>query len=422
MQPPNTKPSATANHTALLRLRVIHTIEERVNAGVSLAQALREASSRPWPDDALGDYYAVRTIEDWWYAYREGGFEALSPKGRSDAGASRRIDQAMGARLIASVEKYPQLPVKVWWRQAQAQGEALAPLPTVYRFLRQRGYDRKGLKRGRMESGPTKAYETARVNELWMVDFSPGPKLRTGSGAVLSTQLCVIIDDHSRLIAFGFYALKADTEAFLHALKEAVIRRGVPVKLYTDQGGPFICEHARWVCANLGIRLLHARPYHAWSKGKVERLIRTIQDQFEAALHLEGQSVQSLQALNSRFWQWVETAYHQARHSATVQTPLERYRQAIGTLRQIPSEVDIEPLFYTRKTRTVRKDGTVVVDKVLYEVPLHLRGLQVELRYDPFALDRIEVWHDKRLVRLACRVNRIANSELGGGTGAHYER
>lgn len=118
----------------------------------------------------------------------------------------------------------------------------------------------------------------------------------------------------------------------------------------------------------------------------------------------------------------MEKTYHQTRHSTTEQSPLERYRQAIGTLRQIPEDVNIEPLFYTRKTRVVRKDGTVIVDKVLYEVPLHLRGLQVELRYDPFALDHMEVWHDKRRVRLAQRVNRIANSELAGGTGEHYER
>jgi|GEM_PF-792710 len=37
-----------------------------------------------------------------------------------------------------------------------------------------------------------------------------------------------------------------------------------------DQGQPFVNHHARIVCANLGIRLLHANPYHAWSKGKVE--------------------------------------------------------------------------------------------------------------------------------------------------------
>ena len=42
---------------------------------------------------------------------------------------------------------------------------------------------------------------------------------------------------------------------------------------------------------NLGIRLLHAKPYHAWSKGKVERFTGTIQRDFELTLRLSRTSV-----------------------------------------------------------------------------------------------------------------------------------
>lgn len=409
-----------SNQTALLRYKVINWIEERIADGFRLAEALREASSRPWPEDASGDYYAARTIEDWWYAHRQGGFAALCPKARSDSGNSRVINEATGLRLIELVEKYPRMAVKVWWRLYKEQGETLPALSSVYRYLRRHGFDSKGLRRGRLESGPTKTFETARVNDLWMVDFSPGPKLRTATGAVLATQLCVIIDDHSRLIPFCFYALRADTEAFLHALKEAVSRRGLPVKLYTDQGKPFVCEHARVTCANLGIRLLHARPYHAWSKGKVERIIRTIQDDFEAGLRIDSRAAASLEELNRKLWNWVESAYHQRPHGSTKESPLSRYQRAVGTLRQLPPEADLEALFFTRLDRTVRKDGTVLIDKELYEVPLHLRGLRVELRYDPFSKKRIDVWHEKRRVGAARLANRQLNSEIGGGIS--YER
>lgn len=248
-----------------------------------------------------------------------------------------------------------------------------------------------------------------------MVDFSPGPKIRDlDSAALLTTQLSIIIDDHSRLIPLAFYALNANTEAFLHTLKETVLRRSVPVKLYTDQGKPFVCDHARLLCANLGIRLLHARPHHAWSKGMIERLIRTLQQQFQAELRLERESAGSLKELNDKLWHWGETQYHQTKHSATQETPKERYRRAIGTqLRKLPADVDVEPLFYTRVVRSVRKDGTVVLGKALYEVTLHLRELQVELRYDPFEKERMEVWHDKRFVKLATRVNLVLNSNTG---------
>lgn len=413
--------SNQANNTALLRFRVVNWVEERHSSGSALAHALREASSRPWPDQELGNYFAWRTIEDWWYAYKKDGFKALSPQARNDAGQSRSITPLIGARLLELKEKYPDMAVKVWWRHALKEGEKLAPLSTIYRYLRARGYDRKGIARGKLHTGPTKAFETERVNELWMIDFSPGPKIReTTTGALLATQLSILVDDHSRLIPFAFYCLNANTEAFLHTLKEAVVRRGVPVKLYTDQGKPFVCDHARMVCANLGIRLLHARPYHAWSKGKIERLIRTLQVQFEAGLRLEGESAGSLEELNAKLWHWIENDYHQTKHSAIGETPLERYRRAIGTLRELPADVDIEPLFYTRVLRTVRKDGTVVSGKTLYEVPLHLRGLRVELRYDPFDKSHLEVWHDKRLAGLACRANLALNSTTG--ERADYER
>jgi transposase InsO family protein len=82
-------------------------------------------------------------------------------------------------------------------------------------------------------------------------------------------------------LAKGAYYERADTQTFHQTLKEAIRRRGLPAKLYTDQGAAFTSDHTRIICANLGIRLLHAKPYHAWSKGKVERLFRTIQQGFE---------------------------------------------------------------------------------------------------------------------------------------------
>jgi len=113
----------------------------------------------------------------------------------------------------------------------------------------------------------TKCFEAPFVNDLWRTDFSPGPYLHPADGAkAIPTFLWVIIGDHSRLIPYAAYFLRADTQAFQQTLTEALRRRGLPAKLYTDQGGPFTSDHTRVVCANLGIRLLHAKPYHAWSK------------------------------------------------------------------------------------------------------------------------------------------------------------
>jgi transposase InsO family protein len=279
--------------------------------------------------------------------------------------------------------------------------------------------DRRALRSGRLESGATKAFEAPHVNDLWMVDFSPGPTLSV-NGKALSTQLCVLVDDHSRLIAFAAYYPQANTEAFHHAFKEAVLRRGLPRKLYTDNGRPFINGHSHLVCAQLGVRLLHCKPYHSWSKGKCERLIQTIQQGFETTLRLSGNAAASLEELNAKLSLWIQTVYHQRPHSSTGQSPEYRYQQAAKTLRQWDPALEIEPLFYLRLERTVRKNGTVRLDRELYEVPLSLRALKVQLRLDPWRRTRIEVWYQHKFMGLARKAPLHLNSEQGGSQA--YER
>ena len=233
---------------ALTKFKAVNWIEEQLKTGCRLSSTLRLASLRPWPDET-GRCYAVRSIEDWWYAYKNEGFEGLQPQTRSDKGTSRKIDAETGRFIIEQVSTYPTVPVKVLYQNWQKQEVPhLPPIRSVYRYLQRQGYDRKSIASGRLDTGPTKAFEAPFVNDLWMVDFSPGPKLRTEDGRVVSTQLCIIIDDHSRLIPSAAYYEKADTAAFLDCLKESLIRRGVPIKLYTDQGGPFICQHT-WAFA-----------------------------------------------------------------------------------------------------------------------------------------------------------------------------
>src|SRR5258706_9469537 len=210
MNDSNKNSNSPSQNQALTRFRVINLLEDQLPHGPCLSEALREASVRPWPDQN-GDYYAVRTIEDWWYAFKKGGFVALQPVPRSDQGKNRVLDQATAAWVLEQVAQNPQVSFKVLFVHWQQQGRSLPSLSVFSGFLRRQGYDRKSLRSGRLESGPTKAFEAPAVNDLWMVDFSPGPTLSL-EGKGLATHLCVLIDDHSRLIPFAAYYPHADTE------------------------------------------------------------------------------------------------------------------------------------------------------------------------------------------------------------------
>jgi putative transposase len=256
---------------------------------------------------------------------------------------------------------------------------------------------------------------------LWMADFSPGPFLQlSGQKKATATHLCALIDDHSRVIVFAGYYLQADTRSFHHSLQEALRRRGLPRKLYTDQGGPFINDHTRVICANLGIRLLHAKPYHAWSKGKIERFFHTLQQDFEARLRLAGQQAGSLEELNARLADWLQTVYHVRVHEGIGMSPAERFAQGSAQVRPLDPHLDLERLFYAQLFRVVRKDGTVRLDNELYELDLALRGLEVRLRFNPWTRARVEVDYRGQSFGVARKVDRHLNSQLCGG-GA-YEK
>ena len=410
---PKTPP---AQAIALERFALVAKIQDLLRQSFPLSVALEQVSASPVTlPDGRQRLFARRTIEDWWYDYQLGGFAALVPKVRTDKGRPRTLSPQQQQWILQQAQAHLAVPVKVLYRRWLEQDPQLSSLNTIYRLLRQHQLHTQARRQQLRQplGGATKCFEAPFVNDLWMTDFSPGPYLHSAEGAkAIPTFLCVIIDDHSRLIPFAAYYPRADTPAFHQTLKEALRRRGLPAKLYTDQGGPFTNDHTRVVCARLGIRLLHAKPYHAWSKGKAERVLFTIQQDFEAGLRLPGQSVATLAELNARFSLWLQSVYHTRVHSSTGMTPTERYQRGAHLVKALDPHLDLDQLFYHQITRTVRRDGTVRIDNQLYEVDLSLRTLEVQLRFDPAKLDRVQVFYHGTGFGLAKAVDLHLNSQI----------
>lgn len=407
----NGPPLESAEAIALRRYALVTELKNWVDQGLSLAAALTAVVQKAELDPEKR--VAVRTLEDWWYAYRRGGFAALKPKARADRGQSRTLTVEQRQRILDAIRRQPAIPIKVHYRHWKRDDPSLPSLSSVHRFLWQQElnhHQRRALVRQAL-SGPTKAWETAAVNELWMVDFSPGPWVqRPAEPKALATQLCVMLDDHSRVVTAARYQESADTRAFHAVFKEALRRRGVPRAVYADHGGPFVNDHTRVVCAQLGIRLLHARPYHAWSKGKIERFFHTLQSDFEAALQLPGQAPVSLDELNQRLAEWLAT-YHTRVHATTGQTPEQRFAAQAHRVHALDPGLDLDRVFYAQQLRLVRKDGTLRLDNDWYEVPLCLRGLEVRLRFDPWTRERIEIDYRGQSFGVARKLNRQINGQ-----------
>lgn len=394
---------------ALRRYSLVAEVKTLADQGLPLSLAVVEVSKKT-QQQSEGPV-APRTLEDWWYAHQQSGFAALKPKQRSDRGASRKLTAQQQQRILEAVRRQPGIAIKVHFRHWKKDDPNLPSLGTVHRFLWQHELNlkqRRSLIRQSL-GGPTKAWESAGVNELWMVDFSPGPWLNIPSQPkAVATQLCVLLDDYSRVAPCARYAAAADTQAFHAVFKEALRRRGIPRALYADNGGPFVNDHTRVVCAQLGVRLLHARPYHCWSKGKVERWFFTVQEDFEASLKLPGQAPASLDELNQRLALWLQD-YHTRIHSTTGETPEARFARHAHQVHSLDSRLDLERIFYAQVQRLVRKDGTFRLDNDWYEAALSLRGLVVQLRFDPWTKERIEVDYRGQSFGLARKLNRQLN-------------
>jgi transposase InsO family protein len=124
--------------------------------------------------------------------------------------------------------------------------------------------------------------------------------------------LIAFLDDATRVIPHAAFAQSENTAAFLSVMQQAVLRRGLPKRLYVDNGAAYRSHHLSLVCAKLGITLIHTRPYQPQAKGKQERWFRTVRLQLLPALVEDD--LKSLDALNRKLWAWVEGEYHMSPH------------------------------------------------------------------------------------------------------------
>jgi putative transposase len=399
----------------LLRHSAVSWIEQCRNGGGCFRECVKRASQLDWE----GRFFSPRTLEDWYYAHRRGGFSRLQGRQRSDAGELRALQPRVAEAILELRKSQPRLTVTAILERLRVQGIIEAgsqcSRSTVYRFLHQQGLDRHRLRALVNEvGGPTKAWESDSPNALWMSDVMDGPSLKNDSkGAAQRTWLVATLDDHSRLSPHAQFYPHQKITALLDCLRQGFARRGLPEALYTDQGKIFTGSQLKIVCANLGIRLLHARPYAAWSKGKIERFFRTLQESFLAELSFEPAT--ELEQLNNRLWSWIENTYHRRTHAALGgKSPLERFSSV--QLRPLPE--NWQALFYERIKRRVRLDATVSLEAQLWEVPVHLRGRQIELRRDPFEPSRIEVWYQGTLCGRATRCDKVLNNHY---SSSNYE-
>jgi len=351
---------------------------------------------------------SVTTLRRYLATYREKGFDALRPTPRVDAGAPRAFPPEVLDKAMALREEQParttQTIVDILQRDDSLSLPRSVNVHTLTTHLRRRGKTRRLLAQA---TRTYQRFEREHVNSLWQGDAMVGPWLpdpyapsnprRAGAGKRRAHLFC-FIDDHSRLVPYAEFFFDEALPRMERVLKVALLRRGVPLAVYVDNGQVYSSTQFHAACATLGIERIQTAPYSPEAKGKQERFFETLRLQFLP--EVEASHLTTLTDLNESLWAWLECVYHQHEHSETKQTPLARYTAGLNQVRHADPET-VRRAFLWREKRKVRRDATLSLQGNRYQVEPHLAGRTLELRFDPFDLSQLELYLDGARLGLA---------------------
>ena len=334
--------------------------------------------------------YSYKTLEKWKSLYTIGGLDALMPRVRADKGIPRALNEDAISEIYRIKGEHPRMNATQIHDHLirEAFIPATVSVDSVQRFIRHN--DLKSARDPNLRD--RKAFEEDAFGKIWQADTCYLPYI-TEDGRSRRVYCIMIIDDHSRLLVGGELFYNDNACNFQKVLKDAIATYGIPDKLYVDNGCSYSNEQLSMICVSLGILLLHTKIRDGASKGKVERHFRTLKERWLYTLDME--SVTSLSQFNGMLKDYMRD-YNTTFHRGIDGVPLERYRNSKDHPRKPQSRQWLDDCFYNRITRKVRKDSTITIDKVCYDVPMQFISAKVDIRYLPDDMTSAYILFDDR--------------------------
>ena len=371
---------------ALFRLSVIGPLVSRARLEKGELKTLIKQIAKQSYQTPNGRHTMLsnKTIERWYYLWCRHGVDGLAPKPRVDCDKSSipadiqqqliELKQAQKSRSINNLIKLLEEQKIVPCGQLSRS--------SVHRLLSSHGLSKRVVSDANHIE--RRSFEAEYAGDIWYGDVMHGPRVMTKFGK-RKVYLVTYMDDASRLICHSAFYLSETALSIEHALKESLLKRGMPKKLIVDNGSAYRALSMQTICARLDIRLVYCRPYESQGKGKLERWHRSLREAFLTEVNLAN--INSLDDLNARLWIWLEHAYHQSPHSGLEDkaTPLARWQQDLLKVCQLGHYAsNLDEYFYHRIQRSVRKDGTLSWKGKVYEVPHEFCGQEVNLVVEPY--------------------------------------
>ena len=319
---------------------------------------------------------------------------ALTAPAPSAAGVAPEIEQqvlqvaakhrAWGAKKLHAVLWPPEEKEN---EEENEEENASAPIcvRTVGRILRRAG---RSARAPAIPEAPTcPGFERGQCNALWQLDFK-------GLEQCHAFRPLSILDDASRfclgLFPIARLSVRRATESpallLWSGLWEVFGEYGLPEAILCDNGDGFAGSAGVGLTpfemrlARLGIAVLHGRPYHPQTQGKVERFHRTLEAEWRALLRVPVEEA--------------PRALEQIRHSYNWVRPHEALGQRkpgalySASVRPRPDELPLAVVSEEGQKRKVNENGFISFQGNSFRVGRGLCGEWVEVRTEPDAEGR----------------------------------
>jgi putative transposase len=397
---------------ARLRFAIIGPLLASPPRRGELHQEIGRLAAKTWRHPRTGEpvRFGRSTIERWLYTARASRdpVAVLGRAVRRDAGAHPSLSLALRQLVRQQYEEHPSWTVKLHYDNLLVRVGAAAefgPVPSyqsVRRFMQAQGLHRRRPGRPRERTAThaaphhgqfeVRSYEVAHTHGLWHADFHHGArKVLTPDGSWRTPLLLGFLDDHSRLVCHLQWYLEETAECLVHGLMQAILKRGLPRALLTDNGPAMLAAETRAGLERLGVVHERTLAYAAYQNAKQEVFWAQIEGRLLPML--EGVADLTLAVLNEATQAWVELEYHRRRHSEIGSTPLERYLNAPSVGRPSPAPAALRRAFRAAAVRTQRRtDGTISLLGRRFEVPARYRHLdRLHLHYASWDLSAVDL-------------------------------
>lgn len=392
MSNPNTSNSelSKAVQIAQFRFALIAPVIQGLYPDASKMDYYRRVTENPLSlPDGSTVRYQPKTIEKWVSVYNREGFDGLMPKERSDKGSTRVLPDTAIERIFQLKQDFPRLNATQIHAKLIQEGliAATVNVCAVQRFIKRN--DLKGARNPNLRD--RKAFEEDAFGRMWQADSCYFPHITEGGKSRRVYAVC-IIDDHSRMIVGAELFYNDNAAGFQKVLKNAISAYNLPSKLLVDNGSPYANEQLSLICGSLGIALIHTRVRDGASKGKQERFWRTAKEQFVYGLDMS--TITSLAQFNEIFRDYIRT-YNLSMHSGIRCAPFDRYKATADQARAVKNREWLDECFLNRVYRKVRKDSTISIDSICYDVPMQFIGMKVEIRFVPSDMSSAFILYEK---------------------------